>query len=66
MGIPTLDYEVYWRLAKGELNIGVFHLSWDFTDGMIKENFIEMKRRESQGFWIRKNGRLIMPSCGIY
>jgi hypothetical protein len=47
--------------------IGGFNLMWDFTEGLSKEQFIQKRKIETRtDMIVLPNGRILMPSLGIY
>ena len=67
MGFTTINNEEdTWKLLKGNLNMGGINFSWDFTNGLSKEEYIKREQLKRQNIFISKNGRLIIPKLGIY
>jgi len=61
MGTSIISYEDQYDDLKGSVSIPPYFLTWDFTDGLTKEQWVERK----SGVYLRK-GRLLMPYCGIF
>jgi len=59
--------EKSYELARGSKIFGNFVVAWDLTDGLTKEQWIR-ERRIERGHkiqYVLKDGRIIMPFCGI-
>jgi hypothetical protein len=62
--LSNSDEKMY-ELAKGDIQVGIFNLSWDFTQGLTKEQWIKRREYElTKTIWL-PSGRVIMPELGI-
>ena len=70
MGTQGIDYEQLYEIAKPvDIRLGNIVFSVDTTMGLTKEQWIERYIRQEdvdRGMWVTKNGRIIIPSMGIY
>lgn len=65
MVIPAPNYERMYELAKGEISVGNINMLWDFTDGLTKEQWINRFIFRNDGYFITKDGKILMPKLGI-
>ena len=67
MGTPEIDIdEIMWEFKQGFMDFGRFKVMWDFTGGMTKEEYKKQQIRErGEEVVILKDGRVLMPQCGL-
>ena len=66
MGISIIDFEETYELAKGSVSLGGINMTWDFTDGLSKEEWMKRERiRSGIEPIIKDDGRILMPKLGI-
>lgn len=63
MGTIHIDkVELLFDMSKGVFQIESINIAWDFREGLTKEHL----NQDKQSMWCLKNGRILMPQCGIY
>lgn len=63
----TIDEGWLYDSAKGNVSVDGVTLSWDFTDGLTKEQWLRRRElQEGRVMIVTKSGRILMPFQGIY
>lgn len=55
--------------AKGTISMGGINVTYDLTDGLSKKQWVERFKRKigiEEKLILRKDGRIMVPSMGIY
>jgi hypothetical protein len=52
-------------LVKGDVSFGDLHLTYDFTHGLSREQYIKAEEAKMTGVYHLPDGRLIMPALRI-
>lgn len=67
MAPTNYDEGLLYDMAKGTMDFGNIKITYDFTGGLSKEQWLYERKRETFGaIFEQKNGRLTIPSMGIY
>lgn len=72
MVMPTIDTDKIWEMSKGTIkgtiNCFGFNMSWDFTEGLSKKQYIRKWERQNlnkHAMYTQTNGRIIIPTLNI-
>ncbi len=57
---------VTYESLRGTISVFGLNLTYDFTDGLTKEQWEELQRRKETGVWVKKGGRVLIPSLNIF